>query len=139
MLEFEFADPDISECESCGATPVSLTRFVTNNGEERAVCYLSFSCCQSERVVHAAISIGPWWDGTDPSDRVAFALQVRSGVENFEVSVRDKVESPWIDVEMLGQMLNRKEALAHPLCSEAFHITDHLFSEDEALRQLLDE
>jgi hypothetical protein len=138
VLEIEFEPPHQSEpCECCGFPNVSLTRFVLEDGDAHAVCYMRFSEGHPDRIVKAAVSIGPWWDGTTPSDRTAFALELRSGPENFEVSVRDAAESPWQGVESLGLMLDREEALAHPLCAEAFHITDHLFEEDEPLRAYL--
>lgn len=140
MLEIEFEPPFRSEpCECCGGITTSLTRFVKQDGDAFAVVYLRFADNHEERIVKAAISVGKWWDGTGPADRTAFALQLRSGAENYEVMVRDAEDSPWKSVELLGEMLDREQALAHPMVEEVFHITDHLFAEDVALGAYLGE
>lgn len=139
MLELEFEPPFESDpCECCGGVTTALTRFVLQDGDAFAVVYLRFSDNHQDRVVEAAISAGKWWDGTGPADRTAFALKLRSGAENYEVTVCDAATSPWRDVELIGDMLDREEALTHPLIDDVFHITDHLFDEDAALKAYLD-
>ena len=87
--------------------------------------------------MQVALSIGKWWEGTTPDDRTAFALTLRSGSEHCEVMVCDSATSPWKDVDILGTMLDRQEALAHPLIQEVFHITNHMFEEDAPLKGYL--
>lgn len=138
MIEIEFEPPHESEpCECCGFPSTSLTRFVRRDGDAYAVYYARFSEGHPDRIVKAAVSMGPWWDGTTPDQRTSFALELRSGVDNFEVSVRDARESPWCDVEILGPMLDREAGLAHPMVQEVFHLTDHMLSEDEPLIRYL--
>ncbi len=43
-------------------------------------------------------------------------------------------ESPWHDATNIGQMLNRDEALAHPWIEDVFHITDHMVTDDPAIK-----
>ena len=139
MLELEFEPPSESDpCECCGGVTTALTRFVLQDGYAFAVVYMSFSNDHEDRVVKAVISAGKWWDGSGPSDRTAFALELRSGSENYEVTACDAHTSPWHGVELIGQMLDREEALVHPLASDVFHITDHLFDEDVVLKTYLD-
>ena len=136
-IEFEPAQQS-GPCECCGGTTTSLTRFVYDDDDAHAIYYARFSSSHPERVVQAAVSIGEWGEGSEPSQRVAFALELRSGAENYEVRVCDAGTSPWRDVELLGPMLDREAALSHPWIDEVFHITDHACEEDAPLKAYLD-
>jgi hypothetical protein len=48
--------------------------------------------------------------------------------------VIDASESPWKNAKVIGRILDRVEALAHPLIDEVFHITDHMVEDDALLR-----
>jgi hypothetical protein len=138
-LRFELDPPRQSgPCECCGGTTTTLTRFVYKDGGAYAVYYAGFSDNHAERLVKAALSIGEWGEGSSVAQRTAFALELRAGPENYEVHVCDAASSPWRDSALLGPMLDREAALAHPLVDEVFHITDHMFLEDEPLKAYLD-
>src|SRR5262245_58486377 len=125
-ITIEFEPPHESGlCECCGGTTTSLTRFVYRDGDAHAVYYARFSNNHDERIVSIAVSIGEWGDGSHPSQRVSFALELRAGPENYEVQVSDAAYSPWRGVGLLGPMLDREPALTHPLIDEVFHIIDH--------------
>ena len=85
-----------------------------------------------------AVGLGEWGEGADASTRVAFALDLRVFGDQFEVMVTDASQSQWSDAEVLGTMLDRKTALAHPWIREVFHIVDHLVLEDSAVREYLE-
>jgi hypothetical protein len=138
-ITIEFEPPRQSgTCECCGGRTTSLTRFVYKNGDAFAIYYARFSDNHPERLVLAAVSIGEWGEGSVPAQRIAFALQLRTGSENYEVMVCDAATSPWCASDLLGPMLDREAALAHPLIDEVFHITDHALVEDEPLKAYLD-
>ncbi|HEX8778662.1 MAG TPA: hypothetical protein VF738_11150, partial [Rhodanobacter sp.] len=46
------------------------------------------------------------------------------------VRVCNADESPWRETNILGRMLDRDEALAHPLIKDVCHIADHIYLED---------
>ena len=130
-LEIDYdSEPHQDVCECCGGRTTHLTRFVTRDDDAYAVVYLRYAEDHSDEGVKAAISVGPWWDGTSPADRTAFALELRSE----GVMVQDAETSPWMGVDILGPMLDREPALQHAELEEVYHITDHLFLEDPELR-----
>jgi hypothetical protein len=138
-ITIEFEPPDeFGPCDCCGGSTTSLTRFVYKDGDAHAVYYARFSNNHPERIVKAAVSIGEWGEGSNPGQRTAFALELRAGPENYEVHVCDAEASPWSGSKILGPMLDRDAALAHPLIDEVFHITDHAFLEDPPLKAYLD-
>jgi len=138
MVEIEFEPPqELEPCGCCGFPSAVLTRFVLEDGDLHAVCYVLLSEGHLDRTARAVVSIGPWGSGASPSDRTAFSLDLRSRDKNFAAFVRDAGESPWRNIDLLGRMLDRDEALQHPLCAEAFGIADRLFAQDELLRDYL--
>ena len=126
-LSIEFEEPSLgAPCECCGNRTVHLTRFVSNDGDAHAVYYVRFTKGHPETPAVAAISLGDWGEGSTPSQRTAFALELRPD----GVRVCNADESPWHETNILGRVLDRNEALAHPLINEVFHIADHIYLED---------
>lgn len=82
-----------------------------------------------EWYVSVLISIG----GKDVpvSERCAFYVRIYISDERWTVRVYGSADSPFVGVEEFGTILDREEALAHPLIKEVFHITDHIVVEDE--------
>ncbi len=133
MIEIEFEEPKREVCTCCGGVTTRLTRFVYKDGDAFAVYYGIFSDNHAAREVTVAVSLGEWGEGSSPEQRVAFPMIIRSTESEYEVSVTDANESPWKDVEIIGRMLNRNEALAHQWRDDAFHISDHIVTEDRPI------
>ncbi|WP_216349944.1 hypothetical protein [Xanthomonas cissicola] len=76
------------------------------------------------------IGLGEWGEFASPSKRLAFPFRLWTTQDSNNVGLTDAAESPWAESTFLGRLLNRDEALAHPWCKEAFHITDHITLED---------
>jgi hypothetical protein len=69
------------------------------------------------------------------ADRNAFALVLWQNNSQFGVTLQDANTSLWRSVELMGRMLDRAEALEHPRIAEVFHITDHIVTDDPAVRE----
>jgi hypothetical protein len=133
MIEIETTEPHLHRCDCCGGLTTTLVRFVHKDGVAHAVYYAAFTESHPDRGATSLVSIGPWGEGADPEDRSAFALHLWQNESGFNVSVVDGASSPWADKPILGKVQTREEALQHPLLSEVFHITDHMFTDDELL------
>jgi len=138
VLTIEFEKPTQSACECCGGVTTRVTRFVHRDGGAHGVYYAAFSDNHPDRAVSMVVSVGEWGDDAVPDQRAAFALLLRSGSENYEVTVIDGENSPWRDATILGRFLTRAEALSHPWLKDVFHITDHVFEEDAVVREFLE-
>jgi hypothetical protein len=114
-----------------------LTRFVYENGDAYAVYYARLGEKHEPRIVEAVVSVGEWGEGAGPWDRFAFALRLRAGQTEYQVTVVNAAESPWHGVDLLGRMLDREEALAHERLAEVFHVTDHMVVDDAVIREYL--
>jgi hypothetical protein len=138
IVAIEYADRIEGEpCPCCGGRTTRLTRFVYSDGDAHAVYYAAFSNNHPDRHASVAISLGEWGEGATSDGRIAFAVRIRSAEAEYQIMVVDAAESPWNDVAYLGRMLDRKEALAHPWITEVFHITDHIVTEDQDVRDYL--
>jgi hypothetical protein len=133
MLTFGFEEPSFSKCDCCGGVTTSLTRFVYQDGDAHAIYYARFGGSHEPRVVEAVVSIGEWAEGSGPWDRVAFPLRLRVAETEYQVTLVDAAESPWKGIELLGQMLDRADALQHERLDEIFHISDHMVRDDAPL------
>lgn len=133
VIRIEFEPPHRSTCDCCGAATTRLTRFVYSDDAAYAVYYACLSDNHPDEV-QVAVSVGVWWDGGTPADRTAFALRLWQDDEEFGVTVDDAADSPWHDIELLGRMLDRAEALEHPRLDDVFHITDHIFADDPEIK-----
>lgn len=126
MIEIEFEEPNVFNCECCGNETKKLTRFVYNNDNAYAVYYGQFTVGHDDRSVSGIISLGEWGEGSEPSERIAFPFRICTNKEHYQMGLTDKDESPWSDVEFLGEILKREDALKHDLIKEVFHSTDHI-------------
>jgi hypothetical protein len=131
VLEIDFEDPKLAECECCGNTTTRLTRFVHQDGDAFAVYYVLFTNGHEEKIAYSLIGLGEWGEETGPELRTAFSVKIWDDDDKWVVTVTDKDESPWSHVESLGKILDRDAALNHPWIDDVFHITDHIVAEDK--------
>jgi len=137
MLEIEITEPRFTTCDCCGKPLTNVTRFVTKDGQAWAIYKATFGKNHPDRGVFLAIGIdevgGPEWTGS-----TAFALNLSASETEFQTRVTDRSESPWRRTHILGRILDREEALAHPEIDEIFHLVDHIVREDPVIRELFE-
>jgi hypothetical protein len=81
-------------------------------------------------------SLGPWGDGTTPAMRTAFPVRYMMLESGLSLMLVDKAWSPW-DTDFFGRMLDRDEALEHPLKREIFDLSDHIWRCDQPIVDFL--
>jgi len=131
MIKIEFEKPNITTCECCGGKTVRLTRFVYQDDDAFAVYYILFTDGHEDKVVEGLIGLGEWGEEGEAEDRTAFAFRIWTIDDEYQVGLMDANESPWSDVNFLGSILDREDALKHAWIKDVFHITDHIVLEDE--------
>ncbi len=138
MLSIEFDAPKRSVCACCAGTTTRLIRYVYRDGRAHAVYYACFTDSHPERVVDLVVSLGDWGEGTTPEQRRAFSMKIRTRDNQYEVMVTSADQCPWREATIIGRVLDREEALAHPWLKDAFAVTDQIVLEDQAMKQYLD-
>jgi len=111
---------------------------VYDNDDAFAIYYARFSDAHPEHPVKLAVGLGKWSEDATSDERQPFALDLRVHESQYEVMVTDADVSPWSNAKVIGRMLNRAEALAHPRIKDVFHITDHIVKDDAVLKAFLE-
>ena len=138
MFEIGLTEPRYSTCDCCDGKLTNLTRFVSKDDNAFAIYQATFGENHPEKGVLLVIGIDDDWSQSESSTRVGFACWLQKTDEDYRVSVTDKAESPWSNSKVLGRILDREEALAHPLIEEVFHLTDHIIVDDPVIKALFD-
>lgn len=129
-LEIEYCPAITSDpCPDCDGVTTTLNRLVKREGVPFAMCRIMFSG-GIEEPARAIMGVGRFGEGTEPHQRVAFALRMKPE----GVMVVDALECDWPESDILGPKLTRDAALQHPLKGEVFRVIDELYANDESLR-----
>lgn len=133
MIRIEFEEPCIEICNCCNNEIFKLTRFVFKDEDAFAIYYLKFTKGHEDKYAMGIVSIGDW--GTDePKNRFAFPFRIWTDEDDYQIGLMDKEDSPWKQ-DLLGKILDRKDALEHVWIDEVFHITDHIVTEDKVVME----
>lgn len=138
MIEVEFDEPKKEPCDCCGNTSTRLTRFVYQDGDAFSIYYVLFTKGHDEKSAYVLIGLGDWDEDAEPEKRTAFPVKIREDGDSWAVTVTNKTESPWRNVEFLGKIIDREEALEHPWIKDVYHITDHIMAEDKPVREFFE-
>jgi hypothetical protein len=137
MYEIEFGEPDLGLCECCGAELVTLTRFVSRDGEAFAIYKAALAKGKHESRADIVMGIGDWSEGATSDSRTAFFCQIWPQEDQYNVTIIDAAQSSWAS-DFFGRRLSRDQALQHPLLSALFELTDYIIEADATLASYLE-
>jgi hypothetical protein len=132
----EFNEPKQSLCECCGQTSTHLVRYVSRDGQAFAVYFADFST--GHDYVNVLASFGDWVSDEGAEHRTAFALAIWVRDGGYQVGCIDAGESGYESNGVMGRILDRAEALEHPLKQEAFDLSDHIVECDRPVIEFLE-
>ena len=124
-------------CECCGQVKNRVWGFVSKDGDAHAIYYALLNVEEEQPRVGLTLSVGPWWEGTEPSKRVWVHLNVCAGEAGTEMGIRDPTESNYYPWEKGGTPLNREEAKASSATEEIWSVADFIVIADPALSSYL--
>ena len=136
----EFEEPKYSTCECCGQTSTHLVRYVTRDDAAFALYLADFSTGHSH--VNVLASFGGWREEDPWEARTAFAFTIRVIDDNYSVSLIDAADCGYdrnYKDGIMGRILDRAEALEHPLKQEVFDLSDHIVECDRPVIEFLNE
>jgi hypothetical protein len=128
-LTIEHGKETVGRCGHCGKVSHTIRGFVSNETGPYAVYFAGYTEKHEDGIGTLIISLGNWGEGATPDDRRAVLLRVRG--RKMEMMVGDADDSPWTDIEVLGRILSRDEALKNPRIKDYYHVADHIVAEDE--------
>jgi hypothetical protein len=137
-LQLEAGEADRpTRCECCGRVSRTVHGFIYKDGDAYAVYYAGWSEGHPDRGVTMAVAVGEWDDNSDASDRVSVGLEAWSAVSKIQFAVLEPEQSPWANTDLLGAMLARPTALAHPVLPAIFEVAEHVVTCDERVASFL--
>jgi len=138
MLRLEVGEPpEARPCECCGATSRTAHGFVYRDGDAYAIYYAGWSDGHPERGASMAVAVGEWAEGSSPADRVSVGVRAIPTPSSVDFTVLNPDESPWGETPLLGKMLGRDQALAHPALAEVMDVAEHIVRDDARVRSFL--
>lgn len=84
-----------------------------------------------------AIAIGEWDEGSTAEARTCVGVEAYEGETQILLRFAEPESSPWAETELLGRMLSRAEALAHPLKKDFLYVGETIVEQHPALRRFL--
>jgi hypothetical protein len=138
VLTFEFEPAfESNPCAESGHISVYFTRFVYRDGDAFAITKLVVPKNVTGAYGLVSATLGDWSEEAENESRIAFLMQVRSVPGRYEFSVLDSEYSPWAENKVLGLLLTREKALAHPWLADAYAVLGKLFEVDTEFTDLL--
>jgi hypothetical protein len=132
--------PRFGACGCCGGRTTNLVRFVYRDGAPYAVYYAAFAENHPEEGIDILVGLGDWSATGSPERRSAFALRLMAspaGSAGPRTEVMEGEGSPWRTATLVGRLLSREEALAHPLLAEALQVLEEMVARDPEVRAYL--
>jgi hypothetical protein len=125
-------------CECCGNEKNRVWGFISKNGDAHAVYYALLNVTEENPRVGLTLSVGPWWDGTNPSQRLWPHLNVLSEADGIHMNIRDPKESNFYPWEKGGASLTREQAKLSSSIHEIWSVADFIVDRDPAVSSYLE-
>jgi hypothetical protein len=124
-------------CECCLTEKNRVWGFVSKDGDAHALYYALLNLEEKCPRVGLTLGVGPWWEGTDPSQRVWLHVNVCAGERGIEMGIRDPQESNFYPWPKGGTPLDREAALASSAIEEIWSVADFIVATDVAVSSYL--
>lgn len=125
------------KCECCGREKKRVWGFVCEDGDARAIYYALLNIEDDRPRVGLTLSVGPWWEGTEPTQRSWVHLEVRPDKDQLHMSIRDPQESNFYPWNKGGTALDREKAIGTGAIEAIWPVADFIVATDLALASYL--
>lgn len=137
-----------TRCECCHRGSQTVHGFLYRDGDAYGIYYAGWSEGHPDRGVTMAVAVGDWDELPDESPdepnsesgasrRLLIGLAARPTASEIQFAVLEPEASPWPQTELLGTMLPRDIALAHPVLREIFEVAEYVVAHDERISAFL--
>lgn len=124
-------------CECCGNEKKRVWGFITKSDDAYAVYYALLNITEGRPRIGLTVSVGPWWDGTDPSRRSWCHIDIRTEPDKFQFVLRDPKESNFYPWQKGGRPLNAEQAAAMGMTDEIQMVANFIVQTDPAISSYL--
>jgi len=125
-------------CECCGNEKKRVWGFVSKSGDAHAVYYALLNVTEERPRVGLTLSIGPWWEDTEPSQRSWCQIDIQTEPDNFQFEIKDPKESNFYPWEKGGNPLSAEQVAASGMTDEIQIVSKFIVQTDPAISSYLD-
>jgi hypothetical protein len=125
-------------CECCGTAKRRVWGFVSKNGDAHAVYYALLNVIEERPRIGLTLSVGPWWEGTEPSQRSWVHLEVWPEEDGAHMRICEPEKSNFYPWEKGGKPMNREVAKQSDVIEEIWAVADFVVAEDPAVSSYLE-
>ena len=115
--------------------------FISQDNVAHAVYYAGLMTGHEQPSVRLTLSIGGWGvdnpDEENVQNRQWIFIEARPTTDRYEMMVREPEESVYFNKKILGNPMNRVEALASSFLKEFFAVADFVAFNDPAVKSYL--
>ena len=125
------------DCECCGKVSKHVWGELSCADRVQAVYSLHWTVGAPDHLPNIDLILGPWGDGTKPSDRFLVAMTYRPQHGGGPVTIVDGDGRPANDSSICGKALARAEVIGRPIAEEVFELVDALWLTEPGVREML--
>lgn len=125
------------QCDCCGNAKKRVFGFICKEGDAHSVYYALLNVTENMPRVGLTVSVGPWWENTNPVERKWIHADVWPEDDGIHMALRDPKQSNFFPWERGGIPLNPDEARASELIEDIWAVADYIVETDPALSSYL--
>lgn len=125
-------------CECCSKSKKRVFGFVKKDSDAHSVYYALLNVTEGKPRVGLTVSVGPWWENTNPSERKWIHAEAWSEDDGIHMALRDPQQSNFYPWPRGGLPLTPDEARASELIEEIWAVADFIVEQDPAVSSYLE-
>jgi hypothetical protein len=131
-----FWNESAGHCDCCGKQSKTVWGDLADSSGTRAIYFVQWTVNEPGHMPNFDIVLGPWGDGTAPSDRVLVSLlyQPRPGGGSFMVASGKGRRAD--DRGLCGRALERADVIETPLANEVFSLVNALWLTEPRIEEI---
>lgn len=136
IVRANFWNESTGYCDCCGKQSKTVWGDLADSSGTRAVYFVQWTVNEPGHMPNFDFVLGPWGDGTAPSDRVLVSLlyQPRSGGGSFMVASGKGRRAD--DRSLCGRALERADVIGTQLAYETFSLVDSLWLTEPRIEEI---
>ncbi|QBE66027.1 hypothetical protein [Pseudoduganella lutea] len=135
-VQANFWNESTGHCDCCGRQSKTIWGDLADSSGARAVYFVQWTVNSPEHMANFDLVLGPWGDGTSPSDRVLVSLlyRPRPGGGSFMVTSGKGRRAD--DRSLCDRALERADVVGTPLAGEVFSLVDALWRTEPRVEEI---
>jgi hypothetical protein len=133
--------PEIAnlKCSDCGCRIHSVHGYIKRKDWAYSVYFATIQSGHEAIAMNLTVSIGKFWDGTDPSQRswVYMIVWPSESGSGYEIKISNPDGSRHDGSKLIGKKLSEEDAKQSPLLEEFFEVAHFVLDNDPAVRSYL--